>query len=102
MTRPTYTGLVELVANMRAELDGLRAENAMLKSRVAELEARVRADSSNSSRPPSSDGPGAGPRSLRRRTGRKPAGQGGHEGTTLRQVAHPGHVIVHTPRCVGQ
>jgi len=35
MTQPPYTELVELVASMRTELDGIRAENATLKARVA-------------------------------------------------------------------
>jgi transposase len=68
---------------------------APLQARVLELEARLAKDSHNSSKPPSSDGFSKKPRSLRRPSGRKPGGQPGHEGTTLRQVAEPDVAIVH-------
>jgi transposase len=56
----------------------LRAQVAALTARVAELEARLRQDSSNSSRPPSSDAPGAR-RQGKKATGRRPGGQPGHK-----------------------
>ena len=41
-------------------------------------------------------------KSLRGRSGRKPGGQPGHEGRTLRQVAAPDEVVVHEPTaCAG-
>lgn len=90
---PSYAQLLALV-----EL--LRAENARLAERVAELEARLGQNSRNSSKPPSSEGLGKpAPRSLRRRSGRKPGGQSGHDGTTLMQVADPDHEVVHEPGC---
>lgn len=81
----------------------LEAENTALKTRVAELEARVRANSRNSSKPPSTDGPAKpNPRSLRRKSKRKPGGQQGHQGNTLPQVADPDVVIRHEPSwCCG-
>lgn len=48
-----------------ALVDTLQAEIVRLRARVAELENRLRQNSSNSSRPPSSDGPEA--RTQRRR-----------------------------------
>lgn len=68
---------------------------APLQAQVVELEARLAKDSHNSSKPPSSDGFSKKPRSLRRKSGRKPGGQPGHEGTTLRQVAEPDVRIAH-------
>ncbi len=41
--------------------------------------------------------PAPKPRSLRKKTDRKPGGQHGHDGTTLRQVAKPKHEVVHEP-----
>src|SRR5271154_5830455 len=63
---------------------------AELEALVAELLRRLGLDSTNSSKPPSSDGlrkkPG-GPRRLR--------GKAGHAGDTLRQVAQPDFVVPH-------
>ena len=98
MPQPTYTELVNLVVEMRTQLEVLRAENAALKLRVAELEAQLRTTSKNSSTPPSADGLAKpAPKSLRRGSGRKPGGQAGHRGQTLEQVADPDEVIVHDP-----
>src|SRR5215213_6045394 len=67
--------LLDLVC---AELVALRAENAQLRTRVQELEARLGQNSTNSSRPPSSDPPGAPPRPPAGPTGRRRGGQPGH------------------------
>jgi hypothetical protein len=51
-------------------------------------------------RKPSSQGldkPPPQPRSLRKKTGRKPGGQDGHEGSTLAQVARPDRELRHEP-----
>jgi len=94
--RPTYQELVEQNAALQVMVGVLRAE-------VAELRARLGANSKNSSRPPSSDGLGKpAPVSLRRASGRRPGGQPGHRGATLMQVADPDEVIVHAPGvCAG-
>src|SRR4051812_7867421 len=67
-------------------------------ARIAELERRLAASSRNSSKPPSTDGlDRPAPKSLRGRSGRKPGGQPGREGRTLRQVSEPDEVVVHEP-----
>jgi transposase len=61
-------------------------------------------NSTNSSKPPSSDSPFAkpAPKSLRRRTGRKPGGQAGHPGSTLALVDTPNQRRRHEPGpCMG-
>src|SRR3984885_2242305 len=71
---------------------------AELEALVAELLRRVGLDSTNSSKPPSSDGlkkkPRV-PRSLRGKSGKASGGQEGHAGDTLRQVANPDFVVPH-------
>ena len=61
-----------------ARIAELEAMVAALLKRVAELEARLNQNSSNSSKPPSSDPPGTG-RTTKAPTGRKPGGQSGHK-----------------------
>jgi hypothetical protein len=61
-------------------------------------------NSRNSSKPPSSDSPFVkpAPKSLRRKSGRKPGGQPGHPGSTLALVADPQERLRHEPGpCVG-
>jgi transposase len=92
---PSAPSNEELIALVEA----LRADNAALKARIAELERRLGLNSSNSGKPPSSDGlkKPARVRSLRERSGRKPGGQKGHKGETLRQTAEPDHIADHYP-----
>jgi transposase len=106
---PPYEVLAGLVASLRGELadarttlEQARAELAQARERIAELEARLRQTPRNSSRPPSSQGldkPPPRPRSLRKKSGRTPGGQDGHEGTTLAQMARPDREVRHEPGC---
>jgi transposase len=88
-------------ARQREQIAALVAQNAELAARVQELEARLAKDSHNSGKPPSSDGLGRKTKSLRRRSGKKPGGQIGHRGETLRLVATPDAVVEHRPSACG-
>ena len=81
-----------------AQVDELQALVAELQAQVADLAARVKQNSKNSSRPPSSDGLGKpAPKSLRKKTGRKPGRPKGQPGATMELTGHPDHVIRHEP-----
>lgn len=74
-----------------------------LSRRVQALEEQLAKNSSNSSKPPSSDGPKKPPlkpmntQSLRKKSGKKPGGQKGHPGKTLEAVQAPDEIVVHAP-----
>src|SRR3954454_1259487 len=61
-----------------ALLGGLHAELDVLRQQVADLTARLGQDSQNSSKPPSTDGPGVKRRPPRRPPGRRRGAQPGH------------------------
>lgn len=93
---PGLPSAEELSALPHAELAALLAEAyeliGRLQARVEELERRAGKDSSNSSRPPSSDSPfkkKPRDRSLRERGRRRPGKQPGDPGTTMRLVDDP-------------
>lgn len=84
---------------LQAEVGELQGHNLRLQRRNAELETLIAKDSHNSSRPPSTDPPWAKrTRSLRRPSGKRPGGQIGHVGETLRLSERPQRVIEHRPR----
>jgi transposase len=88
--------LLDLVC---AELVALRAENAQLRARGQELEARLGQHSTNSSRPPSSDPPETPPRPPASPSGRRRGGQPGHS-PHQRALVPPEHVdqlVAHWP-----
>jgi len=97
--------LAELIGTLRRDVDALRTENAALsqenaalKQLVTELQRRLDKTSSNSSKPPSSDGLKKPPRVLKSQRGRlgKPSGgQAGHKGDTLRPVDKPDRIERH-------
>ena len=66
-------------------------ENRALRERIAELERRLARNSSNSNNPPSTDRfvKKSKPKSERIISGKKPGGQPGHKGTTLRPTDNP-------------
>ena len=90
-----------------ARIAALGSQVVVLGDRVAQLERRAGRDSSNSSKPPSSDSPftktprKARDRSLRGRSGRKPGKQPGDPGVTLAQVPDPDHTVVCAPATCG-
>lgn len=80
--------VVSLVTELLERLNRLEAE-------VKELKGRLSKDSRNSSKPPSGDGFGKRPRSLRRPSDRPSGGQAGHPGQTLEWSHEPDRVERH-------
>jgi transposase len=90
-----------------AVITALQTQNAelqtligALQARIAELERQLGLNSSNSGKPPSSDGLKKPPRvsNLRERSGKRTGGQKGHPGETLRRTATPDATVGHYPR----
>jgi transposase len=101
--------LRELNAGLTERVRVLEEQLAAVLGKVAELEKVIGRNSSNSSKPPSSDAGSAkstrsenANRAARRALGRKQGKQPGAPGFTLAQVADPDVVVVHRPvRCRG-
>lgn len=90
-SNPTIESLLEIIERLEA--------------RIRELEQRLNKNSSNSSKPPSSDGLSKPPRtsSLRENGKNKSGGQPGHKGETLTQTETPDiikkHALTTCPDC---
>jgi transposase len=74
----------------------LLEENTALKAEIAELQARLKKDSHNSHKPPSSDGLRKRPAFPKKRKGKR-GGQPGHSGKTLTMVDKPDNTITCKP-----
>ncbi|WP_406076000.1 IS66 family transposase [Micromonospora sp. NBC_01638] len=83
-----------MLVELRVRVERLEAENA-------ELRRRLGLNSTNSSKPPSSDGLGKPIPRSGKGSGRRAGKQPGSPGSTLALVADPDHTVVHRPdRCV--
>jgi len=91
LSRYSNEQLIDLILQLRNEIVALESENA-------ELRAKLGTNSSNSSKPPSSDGMAKpAPKSRREKSGKKPGGQPGHEGHGLKVDREPDETVEHTP-----
>ena len=79
---------------LQTYFENIRQENEWLRVENEKLRARINANSTNSSKPPSSN-QFIKPKSLRVKTGRRPGGQPGHKGNTLLIRDSPDVVIKH-------
>ena len=87
---------VQLMCRLSGELRSSKKTITQLERRIHNLEGQIAKNSRNSSMPPSSDKFNKPcPKSLREKTGRRPGGQKGHTGHTLKMSGHPDRVIDH-------
>jgi transposase len=84
---------------LRQENDELRVQLTALASELAKLRERIGRSSRNSSKPPSSDGPGFRPPERRKGSGRQRGGQPGHPGSgpELLPIEWVDEVVEHHP-----
>jgi transposase len=82
-------------AKLKSQVETLSKENKALTERVRSLESQVNKNSGNSSKPPSSDGFKKKTKSLRTKSGKKPGGQEGPEGTTFCLNDTPDEIEIH-------
>ena len=104
--KPSYEELAARVAELLAVLAEQAALIESLRAEVAALRRQAGRDSSNSSQPPSQDGPAAEAKARaggrRPRPGRAQGGQKGHPGAGLARVARPDETRVVEPgACAG-
>jgi transposase len=91
-----------LPESIRLYIRHLEGTIQQLQTRIQDLEDQLSKNSSNSSKPPSSDGLKRPPKSLRKPSGKKPGGQQGHPGKGLAKVSNPDVIVTHTPSsCTG-
>jgi len=80
----------------------LKEQVTQANARIKELEGRLGKDRRTSSKPPSSDGLAPLPRRARRPSGKRPGGQAGHAGHTLKVVEQQDKVVCHRPKVCRQ
>lgn len=99
---PLFPSASTRIASLEQSLSAALHEIALLRQEILALRRQLGKDSSNSGKPPSSDGlkkPPRVPGSLRGQSGKQGGGQAGHKGDTLRQVAEPDRTQVHDVSC---
>lgn len=109
--QPSISSLIEKVeqfsltiAQLTKRVEQLENENRMLREKLNKYENPK--NSRNSSLPPSKDeNRPLRTKSLREQTGKKPGGQPGHEGNTLKMTSAPDKIVEHIPHycnCCGR
>jgi transposase len=98
--RELITRQREQITLLERELGLQQEQLTQFAEQVQTLQERLAKDSHNSHLPPSSDRFSRQPKSLRKKSGKKPGGQQGHRGKTLMFSPCPDEVIVHpVERC---
>jgi transposase len=89
-----FKSLAKTISKQSKVIAGQGEDIAELKKRIKALEDRLNQDSTNSSKPPSTNWP-VRKINLRKKTGRSPGGQKGHKGHNLKMAETPDSIKVH-------
>ena len=87
-----------MIDDLRKQIDQLNDLIKDLNETIKDLREQLNKNSGNSSKPPSTNGfkkPVNKNRSLRKKSGKKPGGQKGHDGSYLTVLAEPDHTKDH-------
>ena len=97
--RAGFLELVQYCQEQQEEIEQLRAQLTALATELASLRERIGRSSRNSSKPPSSDGPGFKPPERRKGCGCKRGAQPGHPGSgpELLPIERVDEVVEHHP-----
>ena len=89
----------QFILAQQQEIEQLRSQLGALATELASLREQIGRSSRNSSKPPSSDGPGFKPPARRKGSGRKRGGQPGHPGSgpELLPIERVDEVVEHHP-----
>ncbi len=95
--------LIAIILTIQQQLQQLQQTVAEQAAEIQALRDQMAKNSRNSGKPPSSDGlKKPRPRNLRQKSGRRPGGQKGHQGQTLKMVEEPDRTQLHPLRvCPG-
>jgi transposase len=99
LQRELITRQQEQITLLERELSLQQEQMTQFAEQVKALQERLAKDSHNSHLPPSADRFSRQPKSLRKKSGKKPGGQQGHRGETLLFSPCPDEVIVHPVSC---
>jgi len=81
------------ISQLYGLVEMLLMENTLMKQELDELKARLNKDSHNSHKPPSSDKGKRKPKSLRKKSKRRPGGQPGHPPHVLEMAKDPDKTV---------
>ncbi|MGV8146439.1 MAG: DUF6444 domain-containing protein [Alkaliphilus sp.] len=87
--------LIKKVNELTGKIKILKAENTKLQGEVSRLKNQINKDSSNSGKPPSSNGFKKAVQNNRKKSTKKQGGQKGHKGSTLTPVKKPDIIVIH-------
>jgi transposase len=102
LQRELITRQQEQITLLERELSVQQEQLSQFAEQVKTLQERLAKDSHNSHLPPASDRFSRQPKSLRKKSGKKPGGQQGHQGQTLLFSPCPDEVLVHPVERCGQ